>query len=102
MLANSLTQSRPTNVREPGEAAVRAVRRVAVVDHEGSPLHQGVRHEAPIPAVERVVPVVAEHEIVPFWDDQRSPVVSRWVISGRRRSVSNHIIALPTEILWGR
>src|SRR5687767_7944167 len=66
----------PSNSREPGEA-LRGVRRIAVVDHERATLDERVRHETPIPAVEGVVPVIAQDEVVPLWDDQRTPIVSR-------------------------
>src|ERR671915_606038 len=65
----------PSNSREPGEA-LRGIRRIAVVDHERAALDQRVRYEAPVPAVEGVVPVIAQDEVVPLWDDQRTPVVS--------------------------
>src|ERR687884_2111247 len=70
----------PADSREPGEA-FRGVRRIAVVDHERPALHERIGDEAPVPAVEGVVPVVAEDEVVPLWDDQWAPVVSR---RGRR------------------
>src|SRR5688572_284730 len=73
----------PSNSREPGKA-LRGVRCIAVVDHERATLDQRVRYKAPIPAVEGVVPVVAEDEVVPLWDDQRTPVVSRGRRGARR------------------
>src|SRR5918997_4273388 len=66
----------PSNSREPGEA-LRGIRRIAVVDHERATLDERVRHETPIPAVEGVVPVISQDEVVPLWDDQWAPVVSR-------------------------
>src|ERR671914_2376810 len=70
------SESLPSNSREPGEA-LRGVRSIAVVDHERATLDERVRYEAPIPAVEGVVPVIAQDEVVPLWDDQRTPIVSR-------------------------
>src|SRR5690242_9122766 len=62
-LSYALTQSRPANVREPGKSVDR-IWSVAVIDHERPALDQRVRHKPPIPAVEGVVPIVAEHEIL--------------------------------------
>src|SRR5918992_3788940 len=97
---NRFSEPLPPNSREPGEA-FRGVRCIAVVDRERATLDERVRHEAPVPAVEGVVPVVAEDEVVPLWDDQRAPVVSR-----RRRRASgpgrtDQIIPLPLELVAG-
>ena len=54
---------------------------IAVVDDERPPAHQRVGDEAPVAAVERVVAVVAEHEVVLSGDDQRTPVVSGRMIA---------------------
>src|SRR5918999_2454471 len=58
----------PPNSREPGEA-LRGVGWPGVVDYERATLDERVRHETPVPAVEGVVPVVAQDEVVPLWDD---------------------------------
>src|ERR1041384_398160 len=89
-------------MREPGEAAIRAaVRRIAVIDHERASLHQRVRDKTPIPTVEGVVAIISQDKIIPLWDDQRSPVVSRWMIS-RRFGASDYVVTLPAEILRRR
>src|SRR5215204_1269681 len=72
---NALPEPLPADTGEPGKALGR-IRRVAVVDHEGTTLHERIRHKPPVTAVEGVVPVVPEHEVVPIRDDQRAPVVT--------------------------
>src|SRR5919109_3595819 len=74
----------PPNSSEPGEA-FRGVGSIAVVDHERATLDERVRYEAPVPAVEGVVPVIAQAEVVPLWDAHRPPVVSRGGSGPNRR-----------------
>src|SRR6185437_9482436 len=83
-LSNPLTQPRPADVREPGQR-VYGIGRIAVINHHRAALEQGVRNEPPIPAVQRVVPIVSQGKVVPFWDDQRTPVVTRGMVAGSGR-----------------
>src|SRR5215467_14623374 len=99
-LFDPLTEPRPADAREPGQVVFGGVRRITVVDHERLTLDQRVRDPAPVTAVVRVVAVVAEREVVPFWDDQWTPVVSRRAIRpGGSRRRPHKVIALPLEVL---
>src|SRR5919205_3285118 len=91
----------PADSREPGEA-FRGIRRIAVVDHERPAFHERIGDEAPVPAVEGVVPIVAEDEVVPLWDDQWPPVVTRGRRGTRRASCPDEVVALPLELVAGR
>src|ERR671929_570837 len=100
-LADASTNAAPPDVRDPGEL-VRRVSLVAVIDNQRPALHQGIRNEAPVPAVVRIVPIVAEHEIISLWDDQRTPVVTRGVISHTRLGALDEVVALPPKFLTRR
>src|SRR6185312_2416693 len=100
-LSNPLTQPRPADVREPGKR-VYGIGRIAVINHHRAALEQGVRNEAPIPAVQRVVPIVSQGKVVPFWDDQRTPVVTGGMVAGGRRGGADEIVALPSKIFRRR
>src|SRR5215471_10108824 len=95
-LSDPLTEPRPADAREPSRAVFGGVGRITVVNHERTTLDQRVRDPAPIAAVVRVVPVVAKRQIVPFWDDQRTPVVSRRMVRNPGGHGGFHkVIALP-------
>src|SRR5207253_5968401 len=69
--AANLAQTIPPDASEPGEIGG-GVGRVAVVDHERASFHERVGNESPVPAVARVVSVVAEHEIILLWEIGRA------------------------------
>src|SRR4051812_13030231 len=69
---HALAEPRPANVGQPGEIGG-GVGREAEVHDLRAPAQQGVGDEPPIPAVERVVPIVAQHEVLLLRDDQRPP-----------------------------
>src|SRR6476646_1767910 len=97
-LSDPLTEPRPSDAGEPSQAVFGGVGRITVIDHERLTLDQRIRDPAPVAAVVRVVPVVAEREVVPFWEDQRTPVVSRRAIChGSGRSRLHKVIALPPK-----
>src|SRR5215831_241653 len=99
-LSDPLTEPRPADAREPSQAVFRGVGRITVIDHERLTLDQRIGDPAPIAAVVGVVPVVAERQVVPFWDDQRTPIVSRrTVCHTRRRGGFHKIIALPPKFV---
>src|SRR5438046_10528426 len=60
-LVDALAQAIPPDPGEPRESMCR-VGSVAVVDDEGTTLHERVGEEAPVPAVARGVPVVTKQD----------------------------------------
>src|SRR4051812_41845029 len=94
-LLDALAEAIPPDVRQPGKS-VDGIRCVTVVNHEGLPLHQRICDESPVAAVERIVAVVAEDEVALSRDDQRSPIVTRWMVRGEGGSQRPHdVLALP-------
>src|SRR5687768_14567059 len=99
---NAFSKAPPPDVGEPRNS-MRWLTRIAVIHDERLAFHQGVWHEAPIAAVVRVVPVVAQHEIALLRDDQRTPVVTRWMIRrATRGSLFYEVISLPFEVFTRR
>src|SRR5688500_3907393 len=99
---NAFSKAPPPDVGDPRNS-MRWLTRIAVIHDERLAFHQGVWHEAPIAAVVRVVPVVAQHEIALLRDDQRTPVVTRWMIRrATRGSLFYEVISLPFEVFTGR
>src|SRR5450759_816729 len=68
----------PADVRDPRYRAIALIARdVRVVHEEGPPAHVLARHEPPVAAVLRRVPVVAHHPEVAFRYHEGAPVVVR-------------------------
>src|SRR5688572_4165900 len=61
-------ESRPANPGEPG-IAMCGIRSIAEVHEQRLAPNERVRHEAPVAAVGRIVPVVSENEVALLWDD---------------------------------
>src|SRR5689334_21144009 len=100
--AHPLAEASPANAGEP-RRGLRAVWCVAVIHDQRTPADVPGGDEAPVAAVLRVVAVVAEREVLPWWDDQRSPVVTRRVITEPRRLGRAHeIVPLPAELVVAR
>src|SRR4051812_38097753 len=95
---HALAEPRPANVGQPGELGG-GVGRVAEVDDLRTPTQQRGGDEPPIPAVERVVPIVAQHEVLLLRDDQRPPVVSRWMVADRGVRGAHQEVALPPKLV---
>src|SRR5919108_3779746 len=99
---NAFSKAPPPDIGEPRKS-MRGLTRVTVIDDEWLTLHQTVGDEAPIAAIVRVVPVVAKHEIALLRDDQRTPVVTRWMVWRAPRSGLFHeVISLPFEVFTRR
>jgi hypothetical protein len=68
ILVNDLPKPLPSQSCQPVQT-VAGIRLVAIIDHQRLTAHKRVRDESPITGVRRVIPVVAEHEVVMRRDD---------------------------------
>src|SRR2546423_3325558 len=94
---HALAEPHPTDVGQPGE--ISRVGSEAEVHDLRTPTQQRVGDEAPIPAVEGVVAVVAEYEVLLPRDDQRAPIVTGWMVCHRRARGTHQEVALPAEFV---
>src|SRR5256714_6386138 len=99
VLVNDLPEALPPQMSQPVEA-VSGVRRVTIIDHYRLAAHKRVGHEPPIPRIRRVVAIISEDEVVMRRDDQRTPVVTGWMIVFDRRA-ADQIGLLPAEFVVG-
>src|SRR5690554_5314374 len=90
----------PANARQEWRAPA-GVGFVAVVHDQGLPTNERIGHEPPIATVEGVVAIVAEHEVMPRWHDDRAPVVARRVVGGRCPRRTDEVVPLPGEFFTG-
>src|SRR5881628_2668321 len=79
-LADQRTEPAPANVHQPRQRIAGATV-ITEIDDERASLHGALVDKAPIAGIGRVVPIVAQYEILPHWDTQRTPGVTRRVIA---------------------
>src|SRR5260370_3036195 len=96
-LANQRTEAAPTNVRQPRQRIARATV-ITEINDERASLHRALVDKSPIARIGRVVPIVAQHEILAHWDSQRTPGVTRRVIAPPLLLRPHEILALPVEL----
>src|SRR5690606_30974041 len=94
LLAEQLADAVPADGAEEGQPAVLAVERE--VQRYRLPLDVLRGYEAPVARVEALVTVVAEHEILARWHDDRTPVITRRAVA-RGIDVTRQVIALPVH-----
>src|SRR3989442_7941796 len=95
-LADQRTEPAPANVHQPRQRIARATV-ITEIDDERASLHGALVDKAPIAGIGRVVPIVAQYEILPHWDMQRTPGVTRRVIAPPLLLRPHEILALPIE-----
>src|SRR6476661_3618704 len=69
----------PADVGDEGEWAVAVVGAIGIVDEHGSATDVLAGDDAPVTAVLGLVAIVAHHEVGRGRDEERTPVVMRWL-----------------------
>src|SRR2546425_6946908 len=95
-LADQRTEPAPANVHQPRQRIARATV-ITEIDDERASLHGALVDKAPIAGIGRVVPIVAQYEILAHWDSQWTPSVTRRVIAPPLLLRPHEILALPVE-----
>src|SRR6267143_5035367 len=95
-LANQRTEPAPANVRQPRQR-IACASVITEIDDERSSLHRTLVDKPPIAGIGRVVPIVAQDEVLAHWDSQRTPGVTRRVIAPPLLLSPREILALPVE-----
>src|SRR3989441_7782130 len=95
--ANQRPEPVPANIRQPGKRIAR-LPIIAEIDDERPPFDRRFVHESPVPRIRRIVPIVAEHEVLPLGHHQGAPVVARRVLPPHVVRRAHEVAPLPAEL----
>src|SRR6059036_3859014 len=87
----------PANIGQPGQRIARFPV-VAEIHDERPSLDRGRVHEAPVPGIRGIVPIVAQHEVLAGRDGQGTPGVSGRAIVADHARTAEQIVPLPVEL----